>query len=126
MGGAHTTVWSRQEVSSEISEEAPSTRLVLRVGALAEEVADSIVQHGLPFFDSLDGSATLLARLRDGERLPGLGDGLAPIVQAILEVAAGSPGEARRLLQGAYTAAEGAAFQDSVTIVAGRLGVPLG
>jgi hypothetical protein len=91
---------------------------------LAAEVSDALIRHGLPFFEAYPDTASMLARLRAGEMLPGLPDSQGTLVHAILAWNLGAPDEAADVLRTAVREARGSPFFAAVQRTLTRLGVP--
>jgi hypothetical protein len=84
------------------------------VDILAREVADAIVEYGLPFFDGFKSASSMLLHLRSGDALPGLMEGQRSLVHAILAADAGARDEAREVLTRIYSGTDVASFRETV------------
>jgi hypothetical protein len=93
------------------------------LGAVSTEVASTVIEYGLPFFDSAGNSDALLARLRAGQGLPGVTAHQAPLVHAMLAAEKGLTSEAQEQIRRALADAGAAPFGDTVRLIAGRLGL---
>ena len=91
--------------------------------SVSTEVASTVIQYGLPFFDWAADSDALLARLRAGKGLPGLTVQQAPLVHAILAAEKGLTSEAQEQTLRAVADAGNSPFADTVRVIAQRLGL---
>jgi hypothetical protein len=90
---------------------------------VSTEVASTVIEYGLPFFDSAANSDALLARLRAGKGLPGLTVYQAPLVHAMLATEKGFTSEAQEQIRRALADAGDSPFGNTVRLVARRLGL---
>jgi hypothetical protein len=91
--------------------------------AVSTEVANTVIEYGLPFFDSAANSDALLARLRAGKGLPGVTAHQALLVHAMLAAERGLPSEAQEQIRRALADAGVSPFGDTVRVIARRLGL---
>jgi hypothetical protein len=92
--------------------------------ALCKEVLFALSEHATSFFEAYPNTASILARLREGELLPGLSEAQAVLVHAIVAKASGFPEEAATQIRTALAQVGKYSSSGKVELVARRLGLP--
>jgi hypothetical protein len=92
---------------------------------LGDEVATSLRDYALPFFDRVNGRSQLTEFVRTATMSERVFPAHVPIILAAMAVERGDAGEASTLLTNAVSESRGKPFESTLRLVAKRLNVPI-